>query len=168
MSITFDVAGQLFPNFLTMLVQWLSTGVLLFFGYKFLWNPAREFIKKRAEYSQQQIIDSQKLKEEAEGLKEEAKEIIQTANKQAKMIIDSANDEGKQIKEQLVTQAKEEASSKLAQAQKEIVQQRKEMQASVKEEIVEVALEACAKLMKDKDTDEKDRKAVEEFLAKKQ
>ena len=34
MSISFDVAGQLFPNLTTMIVQWLSTGVLLFFVHK--------------------------------------------------------------------------------------------------------------------------------------
>ena len=48
MSISFDVAGQLFPNLTTMIVQWLSTGVLLFFVVKYLWKPARDFINKRA------------------------------------------------------------------------------------------------------------------------
>ena len=52
MDLGFDVATQLMPNILTMLTQWCATGVLFFFVYKFLFNPAREMIAKRQEYIQ--------------------------------------------------------------------------------------------------------------------
>ena len=33
-----DIAGKLFPNLTTLIVQLLSTGVLLLIFKKFLWN----------------------------------------------------------------------------------------------------------------------------------
>ena len=165
MSISFDVAGQLFPNLTTMIVQWLSTGVLLFFVVKYLWKPARDFINKRAEYSQSQIDEANKLKEDAKALNEEAKAQIKEASITAGNIIDSAKNEGLQLKDSIVESAKMEAKSKLEEARKEIAYEKRQIQNEVKQEIVDVALAACEKLMSDKVLNEDDRKAVEEFVA---
>ena len=165
MSISFDVAGQLFPNLTTMIVQWLSTGVLLFFVVKYLWKPARDFINNRAEYSQSQIDEANKLKEDAKALNEEAKAQIKEASITAGNIIDSAKNEGLQLKDSIVESAKMEAKSKLEEARKEIAYEKRQMQNEVKQEIVDVALAACEKLMSDKVLNEDDRKAVEEFVA---
>ena len=58
-----------------------------------------------------------------------------------------------------------EAKSKLEEARKEIAYEKRQMQNEVKQEIVDVALAACEKLMFDKVLNEDDRKAVEEFVA---
>ena len=58
-----------------------------------------------------------------------------------------------------------EAKSKLEEARKEIAYEKRQMQNEVKQEIVDVALAACEKLMSDKVLNEDDRKAVEEFVA---
>ena len=41
-----DVAGKLFPNITTLIVQLLSTGVLLFFFKKYLWLPVQKYFQK--------------------------------------------------------------------------------------------------------------------------
>ena len=166
MELSFDVAGQLFPNLNTMIIQWLSTGVLLFFAYKFLWNPAREFIKKRQDYSQSKIDEANQLKEEASKLQQEAKLEVKQAAKTANEILENAKNESLQIKEDIVKQAHFEANQKLEEAQKEIAYEKKKMQQEVKQEIVEVALAACEKLIGEKNLEDQDRDDVQEFISK--
>ena len=45
-----DIAGKLFPNLTTLIVQLLSTGVLLLIFKKFLWKNVMEYFAKRADY----------------------------------------------------------------------------------------------------------------------
>ena len=42
-----DIAGKLFPNLTTLIVQLLSTGVLLLIFKKFLWKNVMEYFAKR-------------------------------------------------------------------------------------------------------------------------
>ena len=44
-----DIAGKLFPNLTTLIVQLLSTGVLLLIFKKFLWKNVMEYFAKRNE-----------------------------------------------------------------------------------------------------------------------
>ena len=45
-----DIAGKLFPNLTTLIVQLLSTGVLLLIFKKFLWKNVMEYFAKREDY----------------------------------------------------------------------------------------------------------------------
>ena len=65
MDIGIDISSQLFPNPFTMLYTLLVTAVLFFFVYKFLFNPAREMMAKRADYVQSKLDDADKLNAEA-------------------------------------------------------------------------------------------------------
>lgn len=160
----FDIQGQLFPNLVTMIVQWCSTGVLLYFVMKFLWNPAREFIAKRAEYAQSQITQADELKSEAEKLNEEAKQKVKEAGATARGLVEEAKREGAHAKEALLKEAKVEAEAKLEAARREIEYEKKAMREEVTKEIVDVALAATEKLLVDKTTTEDDRKALEKFV----
>lgn len=166
MELSFDVAGQLFPNLNTMIIQWLATGVLLFFVYKYLWDPAREYLRKRAEYSQSQIEEANQLKAEASMLQAEAKQQIKQAAQTAKDMLENAKKEGLQIKDGIVKQANIEANQKLEEAQKEIAYEKKQMQQEVKQEIVEVALAACEKLIGEKNLEAQDREDIQDFIDK--
>lgn len=160
----FDIQGQLFPNLTTMIVQWLSTGVLLFFVKKFLWAPALAFIAQRAEYAQSQITQADELKSEAEKLNEEAKQKVREAGATARDLIEDAKRESSQVKEALMKEAKAEAEAKLDAARREIEYEKKAMRENITKEIVDVALAATEKLLADKTTDEDDRKAIEKFV----
>ena len=58
MNITFDVAEKLFPNIFTVIIQLCSTGVIFIVAYKFLWNPAREFLAAKAELTQKELNEA--------------------------------------------------------------------------------------------------------------
>ena len=53
-----DVAGKLFPNIATLIIQLCSTGVLLLVFKKFLWVPMQEYFAKRANFIESQINEA--------------------------------------------------------------------------------------------------------------
>ena len=57
-----DIAGKLFPNITTLIIQLLSTGVLLFFFKKFLWIPMQAYFAKRADFIETQIQEASPLR----------------------------------------------------------------------------------------------------------
>ena len=57
-----DIAGKLFPNLTTLIVQLLSTGVLLLIFKKFLWKNVMEYFAKRADYIESTINEANIVK----------------------------------------------------------------------------------------------------------
>ena len=137
-----DIAGKLFPNLTTLIVQLLSTGVLLLIFKKFLWKNVMEYFAKRADY--------------IESAEKEARE----AASKYREILDQAKDDGQKVKQQIIDQANEEARAKIEQAQKEIETEKKQAQADMKQEIVDVAIEVATKVM----NKEMNEGLVEEFV----
>lgn len=60
-----DIAGKLFPNLTTLIVQLLSTGVLLLIFKKFLWKNVMEYFAKRADYIESTINEAKEMNEKA-------------------------------------------------------------------------------------------------------
>ena len=63
-----DIAGKLFPNLTTLIVQLLSTGVLLLIFKKFLWKNVMEYFAKRADYIESTINEAKEMNEKASAL----------------------------------------------------------------------------------------------------
>ena len=142
-----DIAGKLFPNLTTLIVQLLSTGVLLLIFKKFLWKNVMEYFAKRADYIESTINDAKEMNEKASAH-------LQTA----------AKDDGQKVKQQIIDQANEEARAKIEQAQKEIETEKKQAQADMKQEIVDVAIEVATKVMNKEMNEEINKGLVEEFV----
>ena len=168
-----DIAGKLFPNLTTLIVQLLSTGVLLLIFKKFLWKNVMEYFAKRADYIESTINEAKEMNEKASANLETAEKEAREAASKYREILDQAKDDGQKVKQQIIDQANEEARAKIEQAQKEIETEKKqerillvgvEAQADMKQEIVDVAIEVATKVM-NKEMNEKINKGlVEEFV----
>lgn len=161
---TFNIAGDLLPNLGTIIVQLLSTAILLYFVKMLLWIPAREYLNKRAEYAQSQIADAENLKLQAQDLHSDATAQLKSAGAQARDLIDKAKQDGLLLKDSIVKDAKQEADGKLEAARREIAFEKQAMRDDVAKEIVDVAMAAAEKLLVDKATEDEDRKAIERFV----
>ena len=58
-----DIAGKLFPNITTLVVQLCSTGIMLLIFKKFLWVPVQEYFAKRADFIEGQINEAKDMNE---------------------------------------------------------------------------------------------------------
>ena len=164
---TFDIQGVLFPNWITMLVQFCSTLVLFLLCKKLLWKPARDILAKRRDKMNENLMSSQKLREDASVELDKAKEELEHARNRSGEIVESARKEAENLRAEIVNKANSEASAKLALADKEIEQKERDAQDRIHDEMVDVAMAAVSKLMQDKATTSDDKKAIEDFIGEK-
>lgn len=164
---TFDIQGVLFPNWITMLVQLCSALVLFLLCKKLLWKPARDILAKRRDKMNENLMSSQKLREDASVELDKAKEELEHARNRSGEIVESARKEAENLRAEIVNKANSEASAKLALADKEIEQKERDAQDRIHDEMVDVAMAAVSKLMQDKATSSDDKKAIEDFIGEK-
>lgn len=164
--INLDVGQLLLPNFLTVVVQLLSTLVLFLVFKKLLWKPVREIMQKRTEKMQEGLDNAAKVQEDAKAELANAKEELVKAKEESKEIVANAKKEATDLKEQMIKDAKKQAQAKLDDAENKISIREKESLNAIKEEMVNVAMAAVTKLMDEKATSNDDSKAIREYVDK--
>lgn len=159
-----NIVEQLFPNVLTVLVQLCSTLILFLIAKYFLWASVKSFLNARAEKMQEDLALSQKAKEEALADRKVALEQLNTASTKSEEIVSAAIQQAKQEKKQILAQADKEAAAVKQRAQEQIEAERREMYASMKKEMVDVAFSAAGKLIGEHEAEKVDRQAIDAFV----
>ena len=159
-----NIVEQLFPNVLTVLVQLCSTFVLFLIAKYFLWASVKSFLDARAEKIQEELVLSQQAKEEALADRRVALEQLNTASTKSEEIVSAAIQQAKQEKKQILAQADKEAAAVKQRAQEQIEAERREMYASMKKEMVDVAFSAAGKLIGEYEGEKVDRQAIDAFV----
>ena len=159
-----NIVEQLFPNVLTVLVQLCSTFVLFLIAKYFLWASVQNFLDARAEKMQEELALSQQAKEEALADRRVALEQLNTASTKSDEIVSAAIQQAKQEKQQILAQADKEAAAVKQRAQEQIEAERREMYASMKKEMVDVAFSAAGKLIGEHEGKKVDRQAIDAFV----
>ena len=159
-----DIAGKLFPNITTLVVQLLATGVMLLIFKKFLWKPVQDYFAKRAEYIESTMTDAATMKDEAKKFVEESEKQARDAAVQYQTIVNKAKDDANVIKQNTIDEANQVDKAKMEQANREIEYQKEAAKAEIREEIVNVAIDVATKVMeKEIDTDT-NRAMIDEFV----
>lgn len=161
-----DIAGKLFPNITTVIVQLCSTGVLLLIFKKFLWVPMQEYFKKRADYIESQMNEAKEMNEKAKKLITESEEQARISAKEYRDIVEKAKSDALKVRDDIVAQAKKEAASKIDQAQKEIDAEKQQAKDEMKEEMVQVAIEVASKIIQKEMNTKENQQMVEDFVEK--
>ncbi|MFR8169841.1 MAG: F0F1 ATP synthase subunit B [Marvinbryantia sp.] len=117
---------------LAMLVMYTLLSYLLF-------NPARDFLKKRQERIKNDIDTAQADKEQAKLLKEDYDARIKNINKEADEILSQARQKALQNAEDIKAQANEEAARIIARAQAQIELDKKKAADDMKKEMISIA-----------------------------
>ena len=159
-----NIVEQLFPNGLTVLTRLCSTLVLFLVAKRFLWVSVKKFLDARAEKMQEELALSQQAKEEAFADRKAALEQLNTASTKSEEIVSAAIQQAKQEKKQILAQADKEAAAVKQRAQEQIEAERREMYASMKKEMVDVAFSAAGKLIGEYEGEKVDRQAIDAFV----
>ena len=115
-----DIAGKLFPNITTVIIQLCSTGIMLFFFKKFLWTPMQAYFEKRANFIESTINEAKEMNEKAKTFMVESEEQARESAKEYRGIVERAKADALKVRDDIVADAKKEASNKLKQAEREI------------------------------------------------
>ncbi|MFV0550332.1 MAG: F0F1 ATP synthase subunit B [Anaerorhabdus sp.] len=164
MMIDIDIAQQLFPNPSTMIIQLLATGVLFYFVFRFLWEPARALMAKRSNFVHEKLSEAEEKLAEAKEKNKSAHEEVSKAVFRSQEIISKAEKEALASREEILEQAKKDATSKLEKARDEIAIERSQMRDEMVEEMVTVAMLAAEKLISEKVDSDSDQKTIEKFV----
>ena len=133
-----NIELKLFPNFVTIIVQLLSTGVLFLLFKKYLWKYVLDFMDKRADAIEKNINDAKDMREKATVYLQESEEQARASAKQYREIIDLAKEDANKAKQQIMNEANEQARNKIAQAEEQIEAEKAQARAEMKEEIVDI------------------------------
>lgn len=159
-----DILGLLVPNIWTALTQLCATALLFFLMYKLAWKPVKKILDTRSEFEQSRLDEAEKLKKENETINRQAQEIIAEANKTAETIVKQAKAEGEETKGEIIARANEESQQILDNANRQARQQHDKIMKDMHGEIVDVAISAAEKMLRDKIDSEADKSNIESFI----
>lgn len=159
-----DIAGKLFPNLATVVVQLCSTGVMLVIFKKYFWNVMKEFMEKRAEAIEGNILEAKQMNEQAKVFIQESEQQSRLSAKEYRDTIQKAKEDAIKVKDGILEEAAKEAKLKIEQAERMIEAEKLQAQDEMKKEIVEVAFEVASKVMNKEMNTDTNKEFVNEFL----
>lgn len=113
---------------------------VLFLGMSYLlFNPAREFLKKRQDKIAADMEAAEQGREEAGKLKEEYSKKLSEVNKEAETILSETRKKAQKKENEIVNEANEEAARIRERANKEIELEKSKVKDEVKKEMISVA-----------------------------
>lgn len=159
-----DISAKLFPDLTTVIIQLLSTGVLLLVFKKFLWIPVQKYFQKRADFIEGQLHEAKQSQQQAHQLLSESEEQARQSAMEYREIIDKAKEDALKVHDDIVKKAKQEALNKLEQAEREIEAEKQQAKEEMKKEMINIALDAATRVVsKDMNTKE-NQQIVEDFV----
>lgn len=141
----FDLDLQLLADAGLMMI---SIFVLFLFASYFLFNPAREFLKKRQDKIKGELDSAAKDMEGAAALKAEYEDKLKNIEKEAEEILSDARKRGLANENKIVAEAKEEAARIIDRARVEAELEKQKMADDVKREMVVIASMMASKVVK--------------------
>ena len=161
-----DIAGKLFPNITTLIVQLLATGVMLLIFKKFLWTPMQSYFAKRADFIESQMNEAREMNEKAKTYMVESEKQARDSAKEYHNIVEKVKTDALKVRDDIVGDAKKEATAKIEQAQKEIEAEKAQAKEEMKEEMIDIAMEVATKIMNKDMNTQANQDLVEEFIDK--
>ncbi len=132
----FDLDFQLLSDSLLTLLAVLA---LFFFMSYLLFNPARDFMKKRQDKIKDELEDAKSSQEQALALKQEYELKLREINKEAEAILSDTRKKAMENEASIVARAKEEAARIIERANTEAELEKKKITDDVKKEMISVA-----------------------------
>lgn len=141
----FDLDLQLLADAGLMMI---SIFVLFLFASYFLFNPAREFLKKRQDKIKGELDSAAKDKEDAAALREEYENKLKNIEKEADEILSDARKRALANENKIVAEAKAEAARIIERAKVEAELEKQKAADDVKREMVVIASMMAGKAVK--------------------
>lgn len=148
----------------TLIFTWVNLLIIFLLMKKFLFKPVRNIIEKREQEINTSIDDANRLKADAEKMKEEYEKNIENAKDEAESIVKTATRNASLREEEILKEAHEKASEILKRADKQIEDNKKNALLEIKNEISGMATSIASKII-EKDINEEDHvKLIDEFI----
>ncbi len=152
------------PDLANFIPQIVATGVLFLVLRHFLFGPVTDILDSRSEEVVSNLEESTKEKKEAQAVKAEYELKLEDAKGEAREIVESSKKRSEQLKEEILQEAREEAQKVSEKAMLDIEREKQVMLASLKSEVVDIAMLAANKVV-EKDLDPNTHKVmIDQFI----
>ena len=159
-----DFLNKLFPNFGSLLINLVALIVLFVFLYFIAYKPFKRYLDARKNYVEKNIRDSETSKAMYEEKVAESDAMISKARKEAGEIIAKAKGDAEVSAESIIKNANEQAEARQRAADEAIAQAEEKSRRAIREEIVNVALDASKAVLGREVNKEDNAKLVDEFV----
>lgn len=157
----FALDGQLFMDAAIMVCAVLFLFALLSY---FVFNPARDLLRKRQERVESDLQNAAKEKEEALTYKLEYEEKLKNAEKSADEIISEGRKKANKRSEEIIAEANDEAARIRLRTEKEIELEKAKVKDDVKQEMVDVAKAMASRFISENMDADKQAALVDEVI----
>lgn len=138
--------------------------ILIVVLWKFVLKPVNNMLTKRQDEVRNAIDSAEKQKEEAQQYIEDQKKELDAARTEARQIIEESKTAAKKIKDEIEEKANEKSKIILDSALEEIKAERERSVAAVKNQIVDIAMEATEKIIGKSLSEEEHKRLIEDSL----
>lgn len=146
---------------------WSAVNIIILFILLriFLFKPIHKIMNERTRTIQDNMDEAEKARQEAEELRQQYADSINSAKEEAQRIIMKAHDDAEAEKNAILKKSQEEASEIINDAGRTIENERKRILQQAQTQIADLAIEAASKIIGANVDDEKNRRLVDEFLS---
>ncbi len=138
--------------------------ILIVVLWRFVLKPVNKMMVRRQEEIQEAVNNADRQKQEAQEFIEGQKLQLEAAKKEARQIIEDSKAAARTIKEEIEEKANEKSRTILDSALEEIRAERDRSVVAVKNQIVEIAMDATERIIGKSLSEEEHKKLIEESL----
>lgn len=161
-----DIGGKLIPNVFSFVVQICSLLVLILVVFFVAYKPVKKMLKKRADYIENNILDSQKDKAIAKQNLEQSNEAILSSKKEASRIISDANKKALNERKILEEETKSGLLRLKQEADADIEKSKEQSLEDIRREMISVAMVTSKEILKREINEKDNAKLAEDFIEK--
>ena len=142
----------------------LVFGVLLFVLGRFAWKPMLAALDAREKGIQDAIDEANRQRDEAQRLMAEHQAQLADARRQAQQLMADGREAAERLRKELEEKARAESATILENARREIGRERDAAVETVRQESVDLALAAAARLLSERLDGDRDRQLVRGYI----
>jgi len=133
--------------------------------WKLAWGPILQALDRREKRIDDAIASAEKAREDGEQILARQKEELAKARDEARAIVNEATSDAGKRGEEIVLQARQESEKLLERARREIKSEEVQAVSRVRQEAVDIALDAAGRLLGRTISGDDHRRMVENFIA---
>ena len=145
-------------------IQLVSTIILFLAVRFFLWKPITKILEERRDAIDKELKEAEEAKANSIQIEQDLLAEKERAKAEIKALISKAEHDANVQREAIINDAKEEAKKKIDNLEHELIQEKANMEADIKKEIVDIAFQAAEKIVAKEIDKEKYMDFINDFL----
>lgn len=160
------VAGQFGINGQIFTAQLINFLIVLIVLWKFVYKPIIKMLDERTEKIEKSMKHADEIEKRVALIEKEKEEIVTQAQKQAQEIIEKAHAQGQARQDEIISAAKREVERVISKGKDQLANEKTAMMKELKKEIVDLAMKATTRILRDQVDEVKSKSLAEETVRK--